>query len=136
MNINQIVRIGSYLLMAIGAIMLVMVFMNGEQAVGPFLSFGNALTIITVIVAVVFSFLNIFKNAKQARNTLIGLGVLVVVMLLAYSISSGADFESFKGFEVTEGKSKMVSAGLNTFYIFFFLAVGSVLFAEIGKIFK
>jgi len=116
--------------------MLVLVLMNGEQAVGPFLAFGNGLTIVTVIIAIVFSILNVFKNTKQARSAIVGFGALVVVMLLAYIISSGADFNTFKGFEVTEGTSRMVSTGLNTFYIFFFLAIGSVLFAEVGKIFK
>ena len=136
MDTAKITRIASFGLMAIGLVMLGNVFINSESAVGPFIQLGYICTSIAVVAAVVFSVLNLFKGGNS-KNTLIGIGAVAGILIIAYLVSSGADFAQYTGeIAVTEGTSKMVSAGLNSFYIFLFIAVISILYTEVTKAFK
>lgn len=137
MNIAQIVRIASFVLMLVGLVMLVTVFTSGEAAVGPFIQLGYWSAVLTSLAAIVFAIVNLFKDIKKAKNSLIGLVALIVILGIAYGMSSGADFMQYKGdFEVTESTSRMVSMGLNAFYISLFIAVISILYTEFSKAFK
>lgn len=137
MNVSQIIRIATFALMLIGLVMLVNVFINGETAVGAFIQLGYWLSVIAALAAIVFSVLNLFKDTAKAKNSLIGIGALLVVMAIAYGISSGADFAQYKGdITVTEATSRMVSTGLNAFYIFLFIAIITILYTEVSKAFK
>jgi phosphatidylserine synthase len=136
MNNHQITRIASFALMIVGVILLLLTFIQGDSAVGFFIQWGYLCFGIATVAAIVFSLLNLFKDSTKARNTLIGIGALLVVFVIAYLMSSGADYASFKGFDITEGTSRLVSTGLNAFYIFFILAVVSILYTEANKILK
>jgi hypothetical protein len=48
-----------------------------------------------------------------------GVGAFLVVLIISYAVSSGADAGDYlyNGVAVTEGESKMVGAGLIAFYI-------------------
>ncbi len=136
MNSAKIVRIASFVLMAVALVMLVMVMLDGNKNAGMFIDLGYISTFVAVAAAIIFSILNLFKNGKAAKNTLVGFGVLALVLILSYVVSSGADHESYGALEISEGTSRMVSTGLTAFYIFLAITVGSIAFTEISKIFK
>lgn len=137
MKIDQIVRIATFALMLVGLVMMIGLFVSGESWVGPFIQLGYFSTVIAVLATVIYSVVNLAKGGN-AKNTLIGVGAVAVVLIISYAMSSGADFEMYtKGdISVSEGESKMVSAGLTAFYIFLFIAIVSILYTEVSKAFK
>ena len=79
-------------------------------------------------------------NAIKAPGTLVKSGIsvagLVVVFLIAYSISGSEVTSQYAMLGVGEGSSKLIGAGLIMFYITFFIAIIGLIFSEINKAFK
>tara|TARA_B100001142_G_scaffold329350_1_gene392327 strand:+ start:2019 stop:2345 length:327 start_codon:yes stop_codon:yes gene_type:complete len=92
--------------------------------------FGAALT------AIVFSLINMSKNKKNAKKTIYASCVLILVILIAYFISSSEVLPSYTKYEIDSGTSKRVGMGLNTFYLLAIGAFMTVLYTEFGKVFK
>lgn len=90
------------------------------------------------IAAIAFPVMFLAKNPAKAKSTLLGVGVLLVITLISFLIASG-DVMNFPGaekFGMTEASTKRVGMGLIVFYILSFGAIGAVLYAELGKLFK
>lgn len=96
-----------------------------------------ALFAVAALASVVFPLLYTARNIGDAKNSLIGVGALVVVLILAYVLSSGEFyFSGIEKFEMTESGIKLVSAGLNSFYLLALLAVLATIYSEVSSIFK
>ncbi len=90
------------------------------------------------IAAIAFPVMFLAKNPAKAKSTLLGVGALLVISLISFLIASG-DVMNFPGaekFGMTEASTKRVGMGLIVFYILSFGAIGAVLYAELGKLFK
>lgn len=86
------------------------------------------------ILAALYSAVNgMLQNPGGVKNALIGVGALVVVLGISYVLADGSDYELYKSDEET---SKMVSVGLNAFYIMFLLTIVSVAYSAVARIFK
>jgi uncharacterized membrane protein len=96
-----------------------------------------ALFAIAALASVVFPLLYTVRNISDAKNSLIGVGALVVVLVLAYVLSSGEFyFDGIEKFNMTESGIKLVSAGLNSFYLLALLAIIAAVYSEVSSIFK
>ena len=96
-----------------------------------------ALIGVAVLLIILFFFSAIAKNPQLAKNAGIGVGALVVLIIIAYALSTGSDAETlFAKLDITEGTSKQVGTGLITFYILAGAAVLSILYVEVTRLFK
>ena len=76
-------------------------------------------------------------NPKKAKSALIGVGVLVVICAVAYFMSSNEVHSNIDGDILADaGTSKLSEGGLIAFYILAVVAIGSIVFAEVSKMFK
>jgi hypothetical protein len=134
-------------LMAITMIFFVWLLVKGDEAiianglkdglVGSFLGLSYVVLIVAVVVTLAFALAQMFGNLQAARKTLIGLGVLAVLLVIAYAISSGADYVNYPAdFNITEQTSRLSSMGLNAMYFSLVAAVGAVVYAEVMKLLK
>ncbi|WP_298365712.1 hypothetical protein [uncultured Lutibacter sp.] len=98
--------------------------------VSPFISFAKFILIATAVISVVFSLINLVKNPQVLKRTLIGLGALAVILVIAYSVSSDAAVLDVSGRVLEDGEagsiSKWVSTGIN--FSFILGAIGLVFF--------
>ena len=90
------------------------------------------------IAAIAFPVMYLAKHPEQAKGALKGIGGLLAVVLLSYIMASGEmmEFPGSEKFGMTEASTKRVGMGLWCFYLLAFGAVGAVLYAELGKLFK
>lgn len=96
-----------------------------------------ALIIIGVIAILIFGVMQIAGNPKAAKSALFGIVGLAVIGGLAYALSTGADASGmFAKLGVSESSSHMVGAGLYAFYILMALAVLSIIYVEITRLFS
>ena len=146
---HRILKIVAAVLGVLGIIFLVRIISAGDEAIKSGEKAGlvdpmafTAYVILAIVVGFVVFFVvkNLFTNTAGLKNTLIGVGAFVAVLLLAYILSTGAD-ESFtaglykSGDELaTEGQSKMVGAGLIAFYFLLAISAISMIFAGAKKI--
>ncbi len=129
-------RIVSIVLILIGLIMWVMLAYDNENdgLVGSFVSYGKWMVIIGAILAILSFIAGIAINPASIKGVIIGLVVVAVIGGISYGLADGSDYEMYK--DVDEGTSRLVSTGLNAFYIVGLLAVLSVLYSGVARFFK
>ena len=98
--------------------------------VSPFITFAVIVLIITAVISVVFSILNLVKHPQVLKRTLIGIGALAVILIIAYSVSSDAAVLDVSGRVLEDGEAGSVSKWVSTLINFSFVlgAIGLVFF--------
>ncbi len=83
----------------------------------------------------VYSIINMLRDPKKAKGSLIGIGILIGLFLIAFLLSGNEVLPRYEDFGIDASDSKLIGAGLITMYI---LGAGTVLiavYAEIRKLF-
>ena len=84
---------------------------------------------------IVYSLINMLRDTKKAKGTLIGVGVLGGLFLICFLISGNEILPKYEQLGITASQSKMIGAGLIMLYI---LGIGTVIlavFTEFRKMF-
>ena len=140
MNNNSyalIAKIVSIVLMLVGVIMWIILAYDTENEglIGAFVAYGKWMVLIGFIMAVLSFVMSLVINPSSIKGVLIGLGAVAVIGIISYAMADGTVLPSY-GPDITESTSKMVSTGLNSFYIVGLLAVLSVVYSGVARIFK
>lgn len=90
---------------------------------------GYLLVAVCAVVAIIMPLIQSLGDPKSLIKSGVGVALLVVVFFVSYAMADGTAVG-----EATEGTSKMVGAGLFTTYVFFFGAIGGIIYTEISKI--
>jgi|GEM_PF-462894 len=97
-----------------------------------------------VALVLIFVFKNLFSSAAVLKKSLISIGLLVVVCVIAYVIAdngttnpmNGEPFMLDDSKALTEGNSKLIGASIYAFYILAIAAVASIVWSGISKLLK
>ena len=145
-NIAKITKILLWVLIALSLFYAIMLFVNTTEQdtkwIVNSLTYTEILLYIAVGAVVIFSLfnfvLNLMSRPKKALLSLIPIVLLGVVFLFAYSSASNEvlHMPTYEGTDNVPGILKWSGAGLITAYVLFGLAVLSILYAEIAKLFK
>jgi hypothetical protein len=108
--------------------------MNNLINIGLYLSY--LLLIITVAAIIIIPIYFTIVNFKKAKQGLIGIGVLALVLLLAYIISPADQGLFYEAKKIGPTASKVIGGGLFATYFIIFGIVIVILYAEISKLFK
>lgn len=136
-------RIIIIILGAVSVILGIMYYAGGEMAGGEpiytdhILIWGAILAIAAAAMALLFPLTQIIAQPKRGKGTLIGILSLVIVVLIAYGLSSSEplSFPSPNPDNVPP-VLKRVGTGLITMYLLVGIGLISILFTEISKSFK
>jgi hypothetical protein len=142
-KISKIAKLISAVVMILGAVLTLVLFYQGDTAIEEDPEKTNTLLLVSYIsfftaigVAIISAVNGLTKSPGALKRSLIGVGAIVVIFLISYSFSSGADYAEYVKFEITEETSKWVSTGLNMFYITGLLAIASLVWSSFGRIVK
>jgi hypothetical protein len=146
MNSQKLITLVAAIVGVISIIFLGLIIGAGDEAVkageasgsvDTFMYIAYAVLVVTLAFVVVFTLKNVFTNTSGLKNTLIGIGAFVAVLVIAYAVSTGDTTEyKYNGLVATSGESAMAGAGLVAFYILMVVAAGSMLFAGVKKMIK
>jgi len=89
-----------------------------------------------VILAIVLPLINALSNPKALLGAAVGLIGIAIVFFIGYSISSSEVTTVYTKFGITESSSKFIGGALITMYLLVGLALVSIVFTEVNKIFK
>jgi len=114
MKSNKILNILITLIAVVGGILFIRIFMEdaealktdvdlGNSVISPLIYYSTWLFYATVIVTIVLSLWSIFRNPENLKKTLAGLGVLAVLLVVAYFLSDTAAVYDANGLKVLEG---------------------------------
>lgn len=149
-TIRKTISIILYVLMGISVVLVALFYFgklvpgtegtNMEEPVitGKILIWAAILVIITAGLALIFPIINLVANPKSAKSGLFILLGVAVLIFIAYSLSSNEVLKipGYTGTDNVPGTLKIAGTGLFTTYILAGLAVLSILYSEISKIFK
>ena len=113
-----------------------MIVFFGDGSTDGFVSFGMYLTYGAAILAVLGSVFSLVIDPSNIKKVAIYIVAFIVVMLVAYGISDGSDYEMYAKYDVTEQTSRIVSMGINAFIILTILAIGSIIYSAISSVLK
>lgn len=137
MKLAKITSIILYILLGIATVLGVLFYLNyvSEE---PLIDTMYVYVIIASLFAIGFPIYQLFTNPKGAINTLIGLGVLGIIVLIAYSMASDQvlNLVGYDGPDNVPSTLKAVGTGLITTYILFFLSLLAITVTEIYNAFK
>ena len=94
------------------------------------------LVFLAIFATILFSVLNIFTNVKTAKRSLTSIVALGAVLLIAYLIASPEIpiFFGYEKFNITPGMATAVDTGLLSMYLFFFIAVGGIVYTGVRNL--
>lgn len=150
MNLYKILKIVAGLLGLAGIIFLIMIIAKGDDAITAAALDGDTsimdpITYVTYIIfaltigfVLFFVIQNLFVKTDTLKSALIGAGAFLAILIVSYMVSSGADAGNYiyDGAPVTENESRLVSAGLVSFYILIIVAAGTLVWAGLKNLSK
>lgn len=140
MNIQTIVKIISAIFGLLGVVFLFRIIGVGDEeikmaasvgdygVVSPLVSVAIAILFVTIAVTVVFSLINLASSPQKLKKSLLFIVCFIVVIGLAFAISSGVETPLKDGKILSANGSRWVEAGIRMFYILAALAIGSMIF--------
>ena len=142
MGLHKILKIVAFALAIIGAIFALMII-AGDETTAESMS-SNMLYISYIVFGIVLLLVLIFVVkgifAGDIKKTLMTVGAFLAIVAVSYMISSGSDLDlkpfTDKGLNITEATSKQVGTGLYAFYFLAVIAIISMLYGGVKKIFN
>ena len=148
MNLQKITNISVVLLALLALIVLGVIVGQGDEYIEMSAMQGNfgavslminlALLVLAVIVAMtlVFSVKNLVSEKSKMKKAGISIGSFLAVFVLAFVLSSGVETPLPDGGMLSATQSKLVEAGIRTFYLLTIIAGGIMVYFSVSKYFK
>lgn len=129
-----------YVLILVSVLVVVVPFIQGSSTnidVDTMLRWTYLLVGLTLATIIVMPIFNLAKNPKASVRSLIGLLIVGVAFAIAYSLSSSEPIEA-TAIKIYDNplELKLSDTGLFMSYVAFGLAIISILFGEVYKLFK
>ncbi|MBL7851953.1 MAG: hypothetical protein JNN04_13715 [Cyclobacteriaceae bacterium] len=100
------------------------------------LYFSYFLFAIALISGIILPLIKSIQSPKELLKSAAGVVVLVVVFVVAYSISGDEVTLSTASYGVTPSSSKLIGGGLITLYIIFLVAVAGLVYSMVNSALK
>ncbi len=148
MNIQKITNITVVVLAVVALIILGVIIGQGDEYIEMSAMQGNYgfvsiminlalfVLLITVLMTLVFSVKNLVSEKSKLKKAGISIGSFVFVFLVAFFLSSGVETPMQDGKMLSAVESKLVEAGIRTFYLLTFIAGGIMIYFSVSKFFK
>ena len=144
----RIFKIISIILILIGVVSIVLIWSKSEAAIKESVRLQNQLLNpyfltayvalgLCLVLALLFPIINIITQPKNAVRVLIGIGAIVVIGFIAYSVSSNelTDLQ-LRLYKITETGSRQIGAALIGTYIIAGASILAILYAEVSNFIK
>ena len=148
MNLQKITNISVVLLAVLALIVLGVIITQGDEyiemsamqgnfgAVSLMINLALLVLVVTVAMTLVFSVKNLVSEKSKMKKAGISIGSFLAVFVLAFVLSSGVETPLPDGGMLSATQSKLVEAGIRTFYLLTIIAGGIMIYFSVSKYFK
>jgi len=105
---------------------------NNDYIVDYFIYLSYLAMFIAFVSVLYFVIKNLFSNKNELKSALISAGLFAAVVLVAFILADGTEVK-LKESVISPMYSKVISTGLNTFYILAFISVAVLAWTGISK---
>lgn len=138
MNLKKFTRLGVLLLSALSIVFLATILASDDKEGGliqPFILLSYLTVIIATGLVLYYSIKNLMAS-KNIKKTLMPFGAFLLLFVVSYLVAN-SDPVVKNGVEVISSSgSKLVSAGLNMFYILALAAFGLLIYSSFARLKK
>ena len=146
MNFQKIVKIVAGLLGVLGVVFLFRIIGAGDEeikmaasmgdfgTVSPLIFIAQLILVISIAATVIFSLLNLFGDSQKFKKALISVGFLVVVVGIAFALSSGVETPLKDGEVLSASGARWVETGIRVFYYLAVIAIGAMGYSGIKSL--
>lgn len=144
----RISKIISIILILVGVVFIVLILTKSKTEImenaslqgsllNPYFFTAYIALGLCVILALIFPIVNIITQPKNAVRVLIGIAAIVLIGIIAYSVSSNelTEFQLIK-LKITETGSRQVGAALIATYVIAGASILAILYAEVSNLIK
>ena len=151
-KISKYIQILMYVLLGASGIIIAAFYFGGDESItfsnekeylypsftDNMIYWSYILFMISTLAAILFPIISLVSDIKKAKNTLIGILALAVVIGIAYVLASDAlpSFHNAEKFNITQSISKNIGTALYTTYLLGGIAIAGILFTAVSKSFK
>jgi hypothetical protein len=133
---NKLFSIILMTLLGLSAVLSIL-FFAGIVSEGLLITWCYILFGIATVTAIVFPLITMAQNPKGAKNALIGVVALVVVIAIGYALAGSEESYTIDGKLLADAStSKLSEAGLIAFYIMGAVAIITIIYTEVSKMLK
>ena len=148
MNIQKITTYTVAALGILGAIFLLIIVWQGDDAIEmsamqgdfssitPIILLAQIILAITILITVVFSVKNLASDKEKLKSSLMSIGAFLVVLIAAFIFSSGEETPMQDGAVLSANGARWVEAGIRMFYFLTVIAIASMSYGSIRKLIK
>jgi len=104
---------------------------GGAMGANVMLIYAYVLLAIAIVVALIFPLINIIRNPKGAMRSLLGLGIMIVILALTYFFSSDAPVQLPDQLITNPFVLRVSDMGLYTAYIMLVAAFLCIIYGEV-----
>jgi len=146
MNFQKIVKIVAGLLGVLGVVFLFRVIGAGDEeikmaasmgdygTVSPLISIAQLILVISVAATVIFSLVTLFGDTQKLKKALISVAFLVVVVGLAYALSTGVETPLKDGEVLSASGARWVETGIRVFYYLGAIAIIAMVYSGVKRL--
>jgi hypothetical protein len=146
MNFQKIVKIVAGLLGVLGVVFLFRVIGAGDEeikmaasmgdygTVSPLISIAQLILVISVSATVIFSLVTLFGDTQKLKKALISVAFLVVVVGLAYALSTGVETPLKDGEVLSASGARWVETGIRVFYYLGAIAIIAMAYSGVKRL--
>lgn len=139
MNLNKLTRILVIVISLLSVVFWTTIAFSSEMD-GGLISPMITLSIVVLLIAIAFVLYYTVKNlasqkGSELKKTFIGVGAFLAVMVISFIVADSEPL-TVGGEEFSSTTSRLVSTGLNAFYILALVAIGLMFFTGYNRIKK
>lgn len=146
MNLQKIVKIAAGILGLLGILFLFRIIGTGDEeikmaasmgdygTVSPLISIAQLILYISIAATVIFSLMNLFGDTEKLKKAMIAVGFLVVVVGVAFVLSSGVETPLKDGEVLSASGARWVETGIRVFYFLVVIALAAMGFSGVKRI--
>lgn len=139
MNLKKLTRLLVIVLSVLSIVFLATIMMADAQdggMIAPYIYVAYLMLLIAIVFVLYYTFKNLASKKGELKKTFMSIGAFLGVFLVAFIFADGTAVPLKDGGEVSSFASKMVSTGLNAFYILALVAIGLMVFTGYNRIKK
>lgn len=140
MTIQKITKLIAAIIGVAGIVLWIFLLGSTEPYADIMINVAKVLVVAAAAIVLLFTLINLISHPDKLKKSLLAIVSFLVIVAIGYVLADGADINmqdmAKRGISITESTSKLVGAGLITFYILAILAAGMMLFTGIAKFLK
>ncbi len=138
MNFKNLTRLSAIVISLLAVVFWATIAFSSESDGGmitPMIYVAFLVLIVAVVMVLGYTFKNLAANKGVLKRTFFSIGAFVAVLLVSFIMADSTPVTIESG-EISSTTSKLVSTGLNAFYILALAAIGSMFFTGYNRLKK